>query len=166
MIWSKWVGWLRLKGDWTHLQCLSLYCASMSPIKNKDNKYFTGCLWETKDKPEPGFWLQDHRSGQKSISFFQSVDVMVCFVLKIGCSHCFQVMTHKRTEVTLMWLLTAVAYTAWIIPAQQVLKSRGMSTFCSQMMNLSEWALFSQYFTLGNIWLVEMWAPRGAGKPE
>ena len=58
MIWSKWVGWLRLKGDWTDLQCLSLYCASMSPIKNKDNKYFTGCLWETKDKPEPGFWLR------------------------------------------------------------------------------------------------------------
>lgn len=83
---------------------------------------------------------------------------------EIDCSHCLQVVTPDKTEVTLEWLLTAVAYMAWISQPNGSENPEGVPFAAKQQIRQSEFS-FPQYITLGNVGVVETWAPWGARKP-
>lgn len=127
MIWSKQLGWLR----WRKIELISSVCLFSVPqclrSKIKIISISLGAHEKQKTNQSQDSGHKFTAQTKKSISFFQSVDVTAghttSLVLKIGFPHSFQVMTHDRIKVTLVWLLTAVVYIAWIIPAQQVLKS-------------------------------------------
>ena len=95
---------------------------------------------ETKDKPEPGFWSQVHYPGQNFVSLFQKID-------GIGQSCRFSPRNwlfslFAGSDPWQNWGHSCMIAHSLDKTAQQVWKSRRMSTFCGELTNPSEWVLF------------------------
>ena len=122
---------------------------------------------EIEDKPKPGFWSHVHYPSQNFVSFFQNIGGIGQSYTFSPINWLFSLFTGTdpwRTEVTLEWLLTAVAYMAWIRQFNRSENPEEWAPFAAKWQIRQSEFFFPQYITLGNGRVVETWAPWGARK--
>ena len=122
---------------------------------------------EIEDKPKPGFWSHVHYPSQNFVSFFQNIGGIGQSYTFSPINWLFSLFTGTdpwRTEVTLKWLLTAVAYMAWIRQFNRSENPEEWAPFAAKWQIHQSEFFFPQYITLGNGRVVETWAPWGARK--
>lgn len=157
MIWSKQLGWLR----WRKIELISSICLFSVPqclrSKIKIISISLGALEKTKDKPEPRFWSQVHCPDQKVRLFLpkcrcngRSYDI---FSPKNWLPSCFPGNDPWQNQGHSCMIAHSCGLHSLDNTSSTGFKVQRMSTFCSQMTNLSEWSLFFPlYITLSNIW--------------